>query len=143
MFMGEYNHTVDVKGRVIIPVKFRESLGDNFVVTKGLDGCLFVFAMNEWTNFEEKLRALPIANKDARKFARFFLAGAADIEVDKQGRALLPSTLREFAGLEKDVILVGVSSRVEIWSKERWENSTAFDDMDEIAEHMADLGLGI
>lgn len=143
MFMGEYNHTVDAKGRVIIPAKFRESLGDNFVITKGLDGCLFVFARNEWTSFEEKLRTLPIANKDARKFARFFLAGAADIEVDKQGRALLPSTLREFAALEKDVVLVGVSSRVEIWSRERWEDSTAFDNMDEIAEHMADLGLGI
>lgn len=143
MFMGEYNHTVDAKGRVIIPAKFRDALGDSFVVTKGLDGCLFVFAMDEWKNFEEKLRALPIANKDARKFSRFFLAGAADIEADKQGRALLPSNLREFAGLEKDVVLVGVSSRVEIWSRERWEDSTAFDNMDEIAEHMADLGLGI
>lgn len=143
MFMGEYNHSVDAKGRVIIPAKFRDKLGETFVVTKGLDGCLFVFAMDEWKNFEEKLRALPIANKDARKFTRFFLAGAADIEVDKQGRALLPSNLREFAELKKDVVLVGVSSRVEIWSKERWEDSTAFDDMDEIAEHMAELGLGI
>lgn len=143
MFMGEYNHTVDAKGRIIIPAKFRDSLGDVFVVTKGLDGCLFVFAMEEWKNFEEKLRTLPITNKDARNFTRFFLAGAADIETDKQGRALIPSNLREFAGLEKDVVLVGVSSRVEIWSKSRWEDSTAFDDMDEIAEHMADLGLGI
>lgn len=143
MFMGEYNHSVDAKGRVIIPAKFRDKLGETFVVTKGLDGCLFVFALDEWKNFEEKLRILPIANKDARKFTRFFLAGAADLEVDKQGRALLPSNLREFADLKKDVVLVGVSSRVEIWSKERWEDSTAFDDMDEIAEHMAELGLGI
>ncbi|MBE5927465.1 MAG: division/cell wall cluster transcriptional repressor MraZ [Lachnospiraceae bacterium] len=143
MFMGEYNHSVDAKGRVIIPAKFRDKLGETFVVTKGLDGCLFVFALDEWKNFEEKLRTLPIANKDARKFTRFFLAGAADLEVDKQGRALLPSNLREFAELKKDVVLVGVSSRVEIWSKERWEDSTAFDDMDEIAEHMAELGLGI
>ncbi|MBQ4068470.1 MAG: division/cell wall cluster transcriptional repressor MraZ [Lachnospiraceae bacterium] len=143
MFMGEYNHSIDAKGRVIIPAKFRDKLGETFVVTKGLDGCLFVFALDEWKNFEEKLRTLPIANKDARKFTRFFLAGAADLEVDKQGRALLPSNLREFAELKKDVVLVGVSSRVEIWSKERWEDSTAFDDMDEIAEHMAELGLGI
>ena len=141
VFMGEYNHTVDAKGRVIIPAKFREALGDAFVVTKGLDGCLFVFAMDEWSSFEEKLRTLPIANKDARKFTRFFLAGAADVEPDKQGRVLIPNNLREFGGLTKDVVLVGVSNRVEIWDKERYEESTEFDDMDEIAEHMADLGL--
>lgn len=139
--MGEYNHTVDVKGRVIIPAKFREALGESFVVTKGLDGCLFVFAMDEWTSFEEKLRTLPIANKDARKFTRFFLAGASDAEPDKQGRVLIPANLREFAGLTKDVVLVGVSNRVEIWDKDRYDDSTEFDDMDEIAEHMADLGL--
>lgn len=139
--MGEYNHTVDAKGRVIIPAKFREALGDTFVVTKGLDGCLFVFAMEEWSSFEEKLRTLPIANKDARKFTRFFLAGAADVEPDKQGRVLIPNNLRGFGGLTKDVVLVGVSNRVEIWDKERYEESTEFDDMDEIAEHMADLGL--
>lgn len=141
VFMGEYNHTVDAKGRVIIPAKFREALGDTFVVTKGLDGCLFVFAMDEWSSFEEKLRTLPIANKDARKFTRFFFAGAADVEPDKQGRVLIPNNLREFGGLTKDVVLVGVSNRVEIWDKERYEESTEFDDMDEIAEHMADLGL--
>ncbi len=141
VFMGEYNHTVDAKGRVIIPAKFREALGDAFVVTKGLDGCLFVFAMDEWSSFEEKLRTLPIANKDARKFTRFFLAGAADVEPDKQGRVLIPNNLREFGGLTKDVVLVGVSNRVEIWDKGRYEESTEFDDMDEIAEHMADLGL--
>ena len=143
MFMGEYNHTIDAKGRLIIPSKFREILGDAFVVTKGLDGCLFVYDNEEWKLFEEKLRSLPITNKEARKFVRFFLAGAAEAEVDKQGRILIPNVLREFAELIKDVVLVGVGSRIEIWGKERFEDTAVFDDMDEIAEHMAALGLGI
>ena len=141
--MGEYNHTIDTKGRLIIPSKFRETLGDEFVVTKGLDGCLFVYDSNEWQSFEEKLKSLPLTNKDARQFARFFLAGAAAVEVDKQGRILLPAVLRDFAGLEKEVVLVGVASRVEIWSKAKWENTAEYEDMEEIAEHMAELGLGI
>ena len=143
MFMGEYNHTIDAKGRLIVPSRLREILGDAFVVTKGLDGCLFVYDNEEWKLFEEKLRALPITNKEARQFVRFFLAGAAEVEVDKQGRILIPNVLREFAGLAKDVALVGVGSRIEIWSRERFEDTAAFDDMDEIAEHMAELGLGI
>lgn len=143
MFMGEYSHTIDAKGRLIIPSRFREKLGDEFVVTKGLDGCLFVFANPEWHAFEEKLKELPLTNKDARKFTRFFLAGATSAEVDKQGRILLPAVLREFAALEKDVLLVGVGSRIEIWGREKWEDNTVFDDMDEIAEHMSELGLGI
>ncbi|MBD5519422.1 MAG: division/cell wall cluster transcriptional repressor MraZ [Lachnospiraceae bacterium] len=143
MFMGEYNHTIDAKGRLIVPSKFREILGDAFVVTKGLDGCLFVYDNEEWKLFEEKLRALPITNKEARQFVRFFLAGATEAEVDKQGRILIPNVLREFAELIKDVVLVGVGSRIEIWGKERFENEAAFEDMDEIAEHMAQLGLGI
>ena len=143
MFMGEYNHTIDPKGRVIIPSKFRETLGDEFVVTKGLDGCLFVYDTKEWNVFEEKLKSLPITNKDARQFVRFFLAGAATVEVDKQGRVLIPGVLRDFAVLEKDVVLIGVASRVEIWSKERWDGTSNYEDMEEIAEHMADLGLGI
>lgn len=143
MFMGEYNHTIDPKGRVIVPSKFRDSLGEDFVVTKGLDGCLFVFPNDEWSLFEGKLRTLPVANKEARKFTRFFLAGAAGLDVDKQGRILIPSVLREFANLEKDVVLVGVSSRVEIWDKAKWESITAFDNMDEIAEHMGEWGFSI
>lgn len=143
MFMGEYNHTIDAKGRLIIPSKFREILGDAFVVTKGLDGCLFVYDNEEWKRFEEKLRSLPITNKEARQFVRFFLAGATEAEVDKQGRILIPNVLREFAQLTKDVVLVGVGSRIEIWGRERFEDAAAFDDMDEIAEHMAELGLGI
>lgn len=141
MFMSEYNHSIDAKGRVIVPVKFRESLGNEFVVTQGLDGCLFVFPNEEWNTFEEKLKSLPMSNKDARKFVRFFLAGAATVELDKQGRILLPPMLREFAALEKDVVVVGVGNRVEIWDKNRWEESTSFDNMDEIAEHMSELGL--
>ena len=143
MFMGEYNHTVDTKGRLIVPSKFREQLGDEFVVTKGLDGCLFVYSKSEWENIEEKFRNVPLTTKDARKFARFFFAGAASCEVDKQGRILLPVVLREYAGIEKDVVSVGVFNRVEIWDKDKWQESNSYDDMDEIAEHMADLGLGL
>jgi len=143
MFMGEYNHTIDAKGRLIIPSKFREALGDEFVVTKGLDGCLFVYDNKEWSAFEEKLKSLPLTNKDARQFVRFFLAGATLAEVDKQGRILIPAVLRDFAALEKEVVLIGVASRVEIWSKERWENEASYDDVEEIAEHMAELGFGI
>ena len=142
MFMGEYNHTVDSKGRLIVPSKFREQLGDEFVVTKGLDNCLFVYENSEWAKLEEKLRTLPLTNTAARKFSRFLLAGATTCEVDKQGRVLIPSVLREFAGLNKEVVLVGVLNRIEIWSRERWQENE-YDDMDEIAEHMAALGLGI
>ena len=145
MFMGEYNHTIDAKGRLIVPAKFREILGDNFIVTKGLDGCLFVYPNDEWTRFEGKLKSLPLTNKNARQFTRFFLAGAAACEVDKQGRILLPQVLREFASLEKDVVLIGVASRIEIWSRERWDESmnTYDGDMDEVAENMESLGFSI
>ena len=143
MFMGEYNHTVDAKGRLIVPSKFREQLGDEFVVTKGLDGCLFVYPNEEWHNIEEKFRNVPLTTKDARKFSRFFFAGAATCEVDKQGRILIPPVLREFADLQKDVVSVGVLNRIEIWSKDRWLDTNTYDDMEEIAEHMADLGLSI
>ena len=145
MFMGEYSHTIDTKGRLIIPSRFREELGETFVVTKGLDGCLFVFSDEEWKAFEIKLKSLPLTNKNARQFARFFVAGATPCELDKQGRILLPATLREFAGLEKDVVLTGMLNRIEIWSKEKWSENNSLDDvaMDEIAEQMTDLGLGI
>lgn len=143
MFMSEYNHTIDVKGRLIIPSKFREALGDEFVVTKGMDGCLFVYANEDWNAFEQKLTSLPLINKEARKFARFFLAGAAQVEVDKQGRILLPVNLREFAQLDKDVVLVGVGSRIEIWSKANWEDTNSEDNMDDITAAMESLGLTI
>ena len=141
MFMGEYNHTVDEKGRLNIPVKFRDELGSEFVVTKGLDGCLFAYDLTEWRVLEEKLRALPLTNKDARAFARFMLAGAASVEIDKQGRILLPQVLRNFAGLEKDVVLIGVASRIEIWNKEKWEDASYDADAEELAEKMENLGI--
>lgn len=145
MFMGEYNHTIDAKGRVIVPSKFRDKLGDSFVVTKGLDGCLYGYADEEWKAFENKLGTLPITNKNTRQFTRFFLAGAAECEIDKQGRILLPAVLREFAGLDKDVVLVGVASRIEIWSKERWLGITSMYDenMDEVAAQMESFGFSI
>ena len=144
MFMGEYNHTIDTKGRLIIPSKFRELLGEQFVVTRGLDGCLFLFPMNEWQAYEEKLRKLPMADKNARAFSRFFTAGATLCDIDKQGRALIPATLREFAKIDKDVILAGLLNRIELWSKERYDEMNTFDNMDEIAEQLAtNLNLDI
>ena len=143
MFMGEYSHTIDAKGRLIIPSKFREQLGEEFILTKGLDGCLSIFPQDEWKVFEEKLKALPLTNKNARTFSRFFVSSATSCELDKQGRILVPSTLREFAGLEKDVVLTGIITRIEIWSKEKWIENSSFDDMDAIAEGMQDMGIVI
>lgn len=140
MFMGEYNHSIDAKGRVIVPAKFRETLGDEFVVTLGLDGCLFVYPNEEWLNFVSELKNLP-GSKEARQLQRYFMAGAASCEVDKQGRILIPTKLRVQAGLEKEVVFVGVLSKIEIWSKERWEANNTYDNMDEIAEHMSEFGL--
>ena len=141
MFMGEYNHTIDAKGRLIIPARFRELLGEEFVLTKGLDGCLSIYPMDEWNAFEEKLRALPLTNKNARTFTRFFVAGATTCELDRQGRILVPATLREFAGLEKDVVLTGNLNRIEVWSKAKWSENNDYDDMDAIAEDMQEMGI--
>ena len=141
MLMGEYNHTLDAKGRIIIPVRIREQLGESFVVSKGLDGCLFAFPSAEWEKLVNKIQALPLTDKVARKFSRYLLAGASETELDKQGRALLPQTLREAAKLEKDVVLCGVGNRMEIWSKEAWNNESHYEDIDELAEMMADLGI--
>ena len=140
MFTGEYNHSIDAKGRVIVPSKFREQLGEEFVVTKGLDGCLFVYPKSEWEGIEEKFRGLP-SNAETRRFMRFFFAGAATCEVDKQGRILIPPNLREHADLQKDIVSAGVLNRVEIWNKDRWLESSNYDDMDEVAEPMAELGF--
>lgn len=140
MFMGEYNHTIDAKGRIIIPSKFRESLGDTFVVTLGLDGCLFVYPNSEWESFLTKLSSLP-GSKEARQLQRYFLAGATECEIDKQGRILIPTKLRASASLDKDVVFVGVLSKIEIWSKERWEQNNIYEDMDDVAEHMSEFGI--
>lgn len=142
-FMGEYNHSIDAKGRIIVPSKFREKLGDQFVVTKGLDGCLWVFSNSEWEAFSEKLASLPVARKDARDFSRFFMAGATEAQVDKMGRILIPQVLRKFADLDKEAVLIGSGSRVEIWNKEAWEAVSTFDNVDELAEKMGEWGFGI
>jgi MraZ protein len=141
MFMGEYQHTLDPKGRIIVPAKFRELLGEIFVITKGIDHCLFVYPMNEWKIIEEKLKLLPVTRGDARAFVRFFLSGANECSLDKQGRILIPPNLRSYASLEKDVVTIGVSNRVEIWSTEVWEdyNKAAESSFAEIAEKLTDL----
>lgn len=141
--MGEYLHTVDNKGRIILPAKFREELGDEFIVTKGLDNCLFVYGKQEWAILEEKLKRLPLAKPEARAFVRFFFAGAAELGCDKQGRVLLPNNLREYASLDKDVVVIGVSNRIEIWDSEAWEkyNDQVAPTVAHIAETMADLGI--
>jgi len=143
MFMGEYQHTIDDKGRLIMPAKFRDGLGERFVVTKGLDGCLFVYEMDEWQVLETKLRNLPFTKADARAFARFFFSGATECELDKQGRILLPTNLRDHAQLQKDVFIIGVSSRLEIWSKEVWEDYSSKTEAsyEELAEKMVDFDL--
>lgn len=143
MLIGEYEHSLDTKGRLIMPVKLRgeENIGEKFIITKGLDGCLFIFSLNEWTIFETKLKQLPISNKDARNFTRFFFSGAIDSELDKQGRFLIPANLREFAQLKKDVIIVGMNSRIEIWCKEKWLEFNENISADEIAGKMEMLGI--
>jgi len=143
MFMGEYQHTIDNKGRVSIPSKFREELGEVFVITKGLDNCLFVYPMEEWNRLEQKLKSLPFTRADARAFARFFFSGAVECELDKQGRVLLPQVLREHARIKKDVVIIGVSTRIEIWAKEVWEEYSlqAAANYEAIAETLVDLDL--
>ena len=143
MLLGEYNHTIDSKGRIIVPSKFRDDLGCSFIVTKGFDNSLFVFSKTEWSNFETKIRALPMTNPNARSFSRFFLAGATEVELDKQGRINLPQNLIDYAGITKDVVVIGVSSRVELWDKAKWDNYTSEDNMDvnEIAIQMSNLGI--
>ena len=143
MFYGEYQHSVDTKGRVIVPSRFREGLGDKFIITKGLDNCLFVYSLDEWSNLEAKLKTLPLSSKDARAFIRFFFSGATECEVDKQGRILVPANLREYAGLEKEIYIIGVSTRVEIWDKQKWEAYNSDDNLsaDNIAEKMEQLGI--
>ena len=121
MFIGEYEHSVDAKGRVIMPAKLRDDIGEKFIITKGLDGCLFAYSLDEWTNFESKLKTLPLTNKNARDFVRFFLSGAVECEIDKQGRFLIPNNLRTYATLEKEINIIGVGTRIEIWNREKWE----------------------
>ena len=143
MLIGEYEHSLDAKGRLIMPAKIREDIGEKFIITKGLDGCLFGFSQNEWTNFEEKLKTLPLTNKNARDFVRFFLSGAIECEIDKQGRFLIASNLREYGAFEKEAVIIGVGTRIEIWNKDKWKtyNSEENISADEIAENMTMLGI--
>ena len=143
MLIGEFEHSIDTKGRLVLPAKIKDDLGKEFIVTKGLDGCLFGYSLAEWSKFEEKLKALPLTNKITRDFVRFFLSGAVEEETDKQGRFLLPANLREYASLTKDAVIIGVGTRIEIWDKKKWDeyNSEENLSVDSIAEKMTELGI--
>ena len=147
MFMGEYHHSIDEKGRLIIPSKFRSELGESFVVTRGLDNCLFVYSLVEWNKIINKLKTLPFTKKDARNFTRFFLSGATVCELDRQGRVNITTSLIEFANLDKECIIVGVNDRLEIWSKSKWDNffNENSDKLSDIAENLftSDIDLEI
>ncbi len=134
MFMSEYHHSLDTKGRLIIPQKFREQLGDTFILSRGLDHCLYIYTNEDWERFIDKLSTLPeLSSANGRKLNRFFIAGAIQCEVDKQGRILIPTNLREFASLEKEVVLAGVGKRIEVWNRLAWEDYNNFDDVESIA----------
>lgn len=142
-FMSEYNHTIDAKGRLIIPVKYRDGLGESFVVTRGIDGCLFLYAGNEWQVIMDKLNELRMTNKKAREFTRFLLGGATEVELDSQGRILVPAFLREHATLEKEVILVGMGNHIEVWAKAKYEQVMSDTNIDEIAGELDEAGIWI
>ena len=145
MLLGEYNHTIDEKGRLIIPAKFRNDLGENVVICKGLEGCLLVYSQEEWESFVNELKSLPRMNKDARIFQRYFFGSANELTYDKHGRVLVPPSLRKDAGLEKEVTLVGVQDRVEIWDKDLWEerSEVSEEELDAIADRMESIGIRI
>lgn len=139
MLMGEYKHAVDTKGRVIIPTKLREELGEKFIVTRGLDGCLFGYPMSSWQSLTEKFSTnLPLSKKNARQVVRFFYSAATEVEFDKQGRIMIPQTLREYASIKKNVRIVGVSDRLEIWDDSTWKEYVAQtqDTVDELTEEI-------
>lgn len=141
--MGEFQHTIDTKGRLTMPARFRELLGEKFIVTRGLDGCLFGYPMDQWEKLEAKLSEMPLAKKDARTFVRFFYSAATECEIDKQGRINIPNSLRTHGALQKNCVVIGVSNRIEIWDESRWNefSNTAEESFDEIAENMIDFGL--
>lgn len=139
MLIGEYEHSIDTKGRIIFPVKLREGLGEKFIVTKGLDNCLFVYSLTEWERLEQKIKELPMVKGGAVQ--KFLFASASLVEADKQGRILIPANLRSYAGLDKDVVVIGVSVRAEIWDKARWEELCSKLTSDVIGEAMEELGF--
>lgn len=143
MFIGEYSHNIDDKGRMAIPAKFRRDLQKGAVVTRGLDNCLFLYTKTEWEKLAEKLAALPISQSNTRAFSRLMLAGAMDVEIDKQGRVVLPEYLRQFAGIKKSLVIAGLYNRLEIWDQEKWniyKNQTEAESS-VIAEKMGELGV--
>ena len=143
VFMGEYQHTLDSKGRLILPAKIRDQLGDTFIATRGLDDCIFIYTLEEWAALEAKLKQLSLVKPEARAFSRYIFSGAAELEGDKQGRVLLPPNLREYAKLEKDVVVIGVSTRVEIWNKETWNhyNERMGPTVEQLSEQLTDFGI--
>ncbi len=143
MFIGEYSHTIDEKGRLAIPAKFREELGRGAIVTRGLDNCLFVYTFEEWQKLAEKLGNMPISKANTRAFARLMLAGAMDVELDKQGRIVLPEYLRKFATLKKKVVVAGLLNRLEVWDESAWNKYKAATEKDssDIAETLDELGV--
>ncbi|MEA2097846.1 MAG: division/cell wall cluster transcriptional repressor MraZ [Patescibacteria group bacterium] len=143
MFIGEYNHNLDEKGRLAVPVKFRDDLKKGAVVTKGLDGCLFLYTIDEWKVLAGKLSSLPISQSNTRAFARLMLAGAMDVQVDKQGRIILPDYLRKYAGLEKKVIIGGLYNRLEIWDEKTWDEykEKTEKESEDISEKLGELGV--
>lgn len=143
-FRGEFNHSIDVKGRVSVPSKFRDLFGERFIVTKGQENCLWLYTMEEWNLFEEKLLSLPTTtDKKVRDFTRYFIAGAVEVEFDKQGRILITPPLRAYAGLDKEVTFLGVGNRAELWSKDKWEAYNSVDDIEDCALHLEELGIRI
>jgi len=138
MFIGEYHHTIDEKGRIIIPAKFREELGNNFIITRGIENCLFVYSKENWAQITNKLNSLPFTKKDARTFNRFFMSGATDVELDKQGRVNISRPLIDYANLLKDCVIIGTGDRLEVWSQESWESffDSTKDSMSDIAENL-------
>ena len=143
MFIGEYRHSIDEKGRLIVPAKLREQLGREFIATKGLDKCLYLYPMDEWKNVEDQLREKVMTDPDSRRIVRFFLAGAVPCEIDKQGRVVLPLQLRDYACIDREVVLAGMLTRLEIWDEKAWAEANTVGDMDEMARAMADMGIAI
>lgn len=138
MFLGEYNHAIDAKGRIFVPAKYRDDLGNTFVITRGIDSCLTVYPMAEWEKFSGKINEMPPTQ--ARKIRRFIYANASDVEVDSQGRVLLSESLRTYAGIEKNAVIIGLGSYLEIWSDENWNKERETETSDEIADLMVALG---
>lgn len=145
MLSGEYRHTIDEKGRVIIPSKIRGEMGNTIVITRGLDGCLFGYNEKNWNNIMEKLNTLPFTKKDARNFTRFFTSGAITLEFDKQGRINIPNYLGDYANFLKEIVIVGVINRIEIWSKERWEEfmNNNVESLSDISENLFDSNFDL